>query len=127
MEELNINNTGKYPQRIQDEDIHQPQVEHQYEYHQGSSSYSNCPKFLIDPANQQLYGFIAISATFVTGGVLGLLMSVYYLFVLNDAVEKDTVAKRLNWIAFWLPLVLIVLALILILPFSLSQSSGLRA
>lgn len=127
MEELNTNNTGRYPQRIQEENTYQPQVKHQYEYHKGSSSYSNCPKFLIDPANQQLYGFIAISATFVTGGVLGLLMSVYYLFVLNDAVEKDTVAKRLNWIAFCLPLVIIVLASILILPLSLSQPSGLRA
>ena len=73
---------------------------------------SNWPQFLIDSSAQQLYGFLALGIGLVTGGLVGLIMSCYYLFLLDDSVEKDSTAKVLNWISFWIPVGAFLLMLI---------------
>lgn len=61
--------------------------------------FSNWPSFMIDNTSQNIYSFITIIATFFTLFV-GLLMSGYYLFGLDDSYNKTGFGKFINWICF---------------------------
>ena len=84
---------------------------------------SNWPQFLIDSSAQQLYGFLALGIGLATGGLVGLIMSCYYLFLLDDSVEKDGTAKVLNWISFWIPVGAFLLMLIFLFGFIIMGTS----
>ena len=84
---------------------------------------SNWPQFLIDSSAQQLYGFLALGIGLATGGLVGLIMSCYYLFLLDDSVEKDSTAKVLNWISFWIPVGAFLLMLIFLFGFIIMGTS----
>lgn len=70
---------------------------------------TNWPDFLIEDGNQKLYGLGSLIAGFATSGILGIAMAIYYLFILDDAVQKDTVAKTMNWISLIIPIVFYIL------------------
>lgn len=77
----------------------------------GKGKETNWPEFLVEASNQQLYGVASLIMSFMTSGVVGLVMAIYYLFILDDAYEKNHVAKTLNWVALLIPVGIVVLAL----------------
>lgn len=60
---------------------------------------SNWPSFLIDNTNQNLYTVLTVIATFSTL-LVGLLMSGYYIFGLDDSYNKTGFGKFINWVCF---------------------------
>lgn len=58
---------------------------------------SNWPTFLPHGANQRLFALIALLLT-LTPGMIGIALSAYYLFYLDDTHQKDKVAKTTAWI-----------------------------
>lgn len=73
---------------------------------------SNWPDFLIEENNQKFYGLASLLGGFATSGIIGLAMAIYYLFILDDSIEKDKGAKIMNWIAFITPLIVYTLTFI---------------
>lgn len=80
-----------------------------------TSSYSeksNWPSFLKDERNQIFYGIISLFLSFTTM-ILGVVTSVYYLFILDKNVPKNSAAKWLNIAALAIPVIGIVFALLM--------------
>lgn len=70
---------------------------------------SNWPDFLIKDSSQKLYGLGSLVAGFVTSGIIGIGMAIYYLFILDDSIQKDTLSKVLNWISLIIPVIFYIL------------------
>ena len=70
---------------------------------------SNWPDFLIKDSNQRFYGLGSLVAGFATSGIVGIGMSIYYLFILDDSIQKDSLSKVLNWISLIIPVIFYVL------------------
>lgn len=73
---------------------------------------SNWPSFLKDERNQVFYGIISIFLSFTTM-ILGIVTSVYYLFILDKSVPKSSAAKWLNIAALAIPAIGIVFSLLM--------------
>lgn len=71
---------------------------------------SNWPSFLKEKGNQLFFSFVSLMLTLSLGA--GIVLPIYYLFVLDGSVEKDNVSKVINWVAFIVPLVLVFLLFI---------------
>lgn len=92
----------------------------QYETSEGNKN-TNWPNFLKDERNQIFYGIISLFLSFTTL-ILGAITSIYYLFVLDKNVPKNSVAKWLNIAALAMPIIGIVFS---ILFFILVASIGI--
>lgn len=95
--------------QVEDTDNHdrkdsQQDNSHSDSNHLGSSSHkeSNWPEFLKPKQNQLFYAFVSMVVAWTTG--IGLILPAYYLFLLDDKVEKDKASKVIHWVALVVPL-----------------------
>lgn len=87
---------------------------------------SNWPDLLVEEGNQQLYGVGSLIAGFTTTGIVGIGMAIYFLFILDDSIEKNRAAKIMNWISLIIPIIFYLLMflgflLFMIMGFTMSD------
>lgn len=70
---------------------------------------SNWPDLLVEENSQRLYGMGSLIAGFTTTGIVGIGMAIYFLFILDDSIEKDRAAKIMNWISLIIPIIFYLL------------------
>lgn len=77
----------------------------------GTKDIGNWPESLVTAEKQKTLGAVSLLLTIFLG-IVGMFPSGYYLYYLDDSVEKDSTAKLLNKFAFFIPIVLTVLIII---------------
>lgn len=74
----------------------------------------NWPESLVPAEKQKTLGIVSLLLTIFLG-FIGMFPSGYYLYYLDNSVEKDDTAKLLNKIAFFIPVVMLAISIIFII------------
>ena len=91
---------------------------------QGTKDIGNWPEFLVPAEKQKTLGIVSLLLTIFLG-FIGMFPSGYYLYYLDNSVEKDSTAKLLNKFAFFIPVVMFVITIIfLIFIFGIAAAFG---
>lgn len=90
----------------------------------GTKDIGNWPESLVPAEKQKTLGIVSLLLTIFLG-FIGMFPSGYYLYYLDDSVEKDSTAKLLNKFAFFIPVVMFVITIIfLIFIFGIAAAFG---
>lgn len=79
----------------------------------GTKDIGNWPESLVPAEKQKTLGIVSLLLTIFLG-FIGMFPSGYYLFYLDNSVEKNDAAKLLNKLAFFIPIVMLALSIIFI-------------
>lgn len=74
------------------------------------------PKFLTNKRTQAFYGMFSVILVIFVFPV-GFIMSLYYIFTLDDSVERAPIAKFSTWAAFGVSIAALIIGTILYLSF----------